>query len=141
MLTRSQIYGDVDAIIAGSPTLFCNRELQIMSIETFPAAAYWCSGTYWCVGRSPWYEGYIAAGPLLLLRSFVRNRDYMLAPAHGEFRSRRNRRVSLARFVAEHRGSYYPLRWLGVFWTDHPLDRMKVFYAHRPRKDGMIVRP
>lgn len=129
MLTRSQIYGEVDAIIAGSPTLFCDRDLQIMSITTLAAAAYWSVGTRWCIARDPWFEGYRRAGPLLFIRSALRNRDYMLAPAHGEFRSRHNRRVSLSLFVEEHHTSYYPLRWLGIFWGMHASDRMRVYYA------------
>lgn len=140
MLTRSQIYGEIDAIIAGSPTLFCNRECQILSVETFAAAAYWCAGTNWCVGRNPWFEGYVTGGPLFLLRSFVRERDYMLAPAQGEFRSRRNRRACLTRFVQDHRSTYWPLRSMGVFWSEHPMDRMKVFYTRTARKDGKIVK-
>ncbi len=141
MLTRSQIFGEVDTIIAGSPTLFCNRDCQILSIENLAAAAYWSVGTNWCVGRNPWFEGYSAAGPLYLVRSFIRQRDYMLAPAQGEFRSRKNRRISLVRFVDEHRGIYLPLRSLGVVWSDCPDDSMKVFYALAPKRNGKLVRP
>lgn len=105
-----------EAVIRGSRLLHADNVLEIYSIENRRAATFWFDQTKWCVKENPWFEEYLAEGPLVLLRSFKRARDYLLAPANGEFRNSRNRGVSLPCFVAEHPTAQLPLRRLGVFW-------------------------
>lgn len=106
----------ISLLLPGSRLLHCDDTGQIISIETRFAAEFWFSGTCWCVKGNPWFEGYLSQGPLLLLRSFKRQRDYLLAPASNEFRNARNRRVSLGNFVTEHPDFALALRLLGIFW-------------------------
>lgn len=103
-------------VIRGSRLLHADETTEIYSIENRRAAAFWFGETKWCVKENPWLEGYLEKGPLLLLRSIKLTRDYLLAPAHSEFRNHRNRRVSLTRFVSEHSSASFQLTRLGVYW-------------------------
>lgn len=108
-------------VIRGSRLLHADETTEIYSIENKRAAAFWFGETKWCVKENPWFEGYLEKGPLLLLRSIKHTRDYLLAPSHGEFRNRRNRRVSLTRFVSEHSSASLHLKRLGVHCDLHVL--------------------
>ena len=105
-----------EALIIGSRLIYADVAIQMFSIENRLAAAFWFSETGWCVKENPWFEGYIEKGPLILLRSLLRSRDYLLAPANGEFRNSRNKRVSLRYFIAHHDSVAAPLRSIGVYW-------------------------
>ena len=109
-----------EALIMGSRLIYADRTIQIFSIENRLAAGFWFSDTDWCVKENPWFEGYLEKGPLILLRSLPRARDYLLAPASGEFRNARNRRVSLRHFVEQHKSAGEPLRSIGIYW--HSID-------------------
>lgn len=105
-------------VIIGSRLIHADKIVQILSIENRWAASFWFDDTKWCVKDNPWFNDYLEVGPLLLLRSLIRSKDYLLAPAWDEFRNTRNRRVSLRHFMEAHPSAAYPLRRLGVFW--HP---------------------
>lgn len=105
-----------EALIIGSRMIYADVTIQMFSIENRWAADFWFSETNWCVKENPWFEGYIERGPLILLRSLKRSRDYLLAPAAGEFRNSRNRRVSLKHFVEQHSNVIEPLKKIGVYW-------------------------
>ena len=105
-----------EALIIGSRLLYADITIQMFSIENRWSADFWFSETNWCVKENPWFEGYLENGPLILLRSKLRRRDYLLAPADGEFRNTRNRRVSLRHFISQHDSVGEPLRRIGVFW-------------------------
>lgn len=109
-----------EAIIIGSRLIHADKTVQIFSIENRFAAAFWFDDTKWCVKENPWFSDYLELGPLLLLRSLTRSRNYLLSPPWGEFRNIRNRGVSLRHFVEAHPSVAYPLRRMGVFW--HPSD-------------------
>lgn len=111
------------AVIRGSRLLHADKALEIYSIENRHAARFWLTDSRWCVRDNPWLEDYLEQGPLLLMRSTKRSRDYLLAPANGEFRNSRNRRVSILRFIDEHPDSYLALRRLGVYWDIHQLQK------------------
>ena len=104
------------AVIRGSRLLHADKALEIYSIENRHAARFWLTDSRWCVKENPWFEGYLENGPLILLQSLRRSRDYLLAPANGEFRNRRNKRVSLRHFIAHHESAAAPLRSIGVYW-------------------------
>jgi hypothetical protein len=103
-------------VIRGSRLLHADKTLVIYSIENRHAARFWLTDSRWCVKENPWFEGYLEKGPLILLQSLRRSRDYLLAPADGEFRNRRNKRVSLRHFIAHHESAAAPLRSIGVYW-------------------------
>ena len=105
-----------EALIIGSRLIYADVALQMFSIENRLAAEFWFSETFWCVKENPWFEGYLEKGPLIPLRSLLRSRDYLLAPANGEFRNSRNKRVSLRHFIAHHDSVAAPLRSIGVYW-------------------------
>lgn len=113
---QSQQRAYQEALIVGSRLIYADSSIQVFSIENRWAAEFWFSETSWCVKERLWFEGYILNGPLILLRSLRRSRDYLLAPAVNEFRNIRNRRVSLRHFVSQHGDAAIPLRSLGVFW-------------------------
>lgn len=104
------------AVIRGSRLLHADKALEMYSIENRHAARFWLTESRWCVKENPWFEGYLENGPLILLQSLRRSRDYLLAPANGEFRNRRNKRVSLRHFITHHESAAAPLRSIGVYW-------------------------
>ena len=106
----------LNAVIRGSRLLHADKALEMYSIENRHAAIFWLTDSRWCVKENPWFEGYLENGPLILLQSLRRSRDYLLAPANGEFRNRRNKRVSLRHFIAHHESAAAPLRSIGVYW-------------------------
>lgn len=116
--TRERAYQE--AVIFGSRLIHSDETVQILSIENKFAAAFWFDDTKWCVKENLWFSDYLESGPLLLLRSLSRSKDYLLSPSWGEFRNVRNRGVSLRHFVDAHPSAAYPLRRLGIFW--HPAD-------------------
>jgi hypothetical protein len=105
-----------EAVILGSRLVYADKFVQMFSIENRHAAGFWFADTNWCVKENPWFEDYLEHGPLILLRSLIRSRDYLLAPADGEFRNSRNRGVSLRHFVKQHDSVGAHLRSIGVFW-------------------------
>jgi hypothetical protein len=116
------------AIAAGSQIVHEADDLIIRSVTDICAAQYWFSDSNWCVVRNPWFKGYLGRGPLLLCISKVRWRDYLLAPAHQEFRNRRNRRLSLRLFVDEHSSAFVALRRLGIFWGLFPDQIRRIWF-------------
>ena len=96
--------------------LHTDQLVEIYSVKTLEVARILFGTSKWCVKENPWFKGYIDSGPLLFLRSFKRHKDYLLAPAHGEFRNSRNRRISLPIFIDEHPSIALVLRGWGVFW-------------------------
>ena len=134
------IYDDDDReylriIIRGSRCVHSDDAAEIYSIESKWAARFWFGDTHWCVKDNPWFEDYVEEGPLLFIRSFKRKRDYLLAPASGEFRSRRNRGASFSTFVAEHPSIGMSLTSLGVFWhrpDEDPKWNNNIYYCPRP---------
>lgn len=121
-----------ELVIRGSRLVHADNAVEIYSIENRRAAAFWFSETKWCVKENPWFEDYLEHGPLLLIRSLKRGRDYLLAPADGEFRNSRNRGVSLPHFVQEHPSAFQVLRGFGIFWHRFDLDmppKSQIIYA------------
>lgn len=130
----------LEAVIRGTRLLHADKTLEIYSIENRRAAIFWLTDSRWCVRDNPWFEGYLEQGPLLLLRSHQRKRDYLLAPASGEFRNRNNRAVSLSQFASEHRGSYLPLMRLGVCWNGAPPPNVRdLNVGFRPTPYAQII--
>ena len=103
-------------ILRGSRIVHVDDVVEIISVESKSAAEFWFFDARWCVKENPWFEEYLEDGPLFLFFSAKRKRDYLLAPASGEFRNHRNRSVRLPVFIKEHPSAALPLRREGVFW-------------------------
>jgi hypothetical protein len=92
----------MEAVIAGSHTIYADTRLTVLSIENSWAAAFWSEGTSWCISEGACFSDYRKLGRLYLFRLLKEGRVYLLSPANCEFRNSRNRRLCATSFISRY---------------------------------------
>jgi len=98
--------GYIERLLSGCRLVEKGSDVEIYSIENYPAAAFWSVDTYWCISDPHCYLKYKKAGPLIFFRSYKRKKDYLWHPVTGEFRNSRNK-----------------ICCIETFWKCHPTAR------------------
>jgi hypothetical protein len=94
--------GYIERLLTGCRLVEIDSDVEIYSIENYPAAAFWSVDTDWCISDPLYYWKYKQDGPLILFRSRKRSKDYLWHPITGEFRNSRNKRCCIQSFWKSH---------------------------------------